>query len=290
MQNWQRWWREVVVAGLVLANLAVWALVFEHRASPYLHIYFLDVGQGDSIFIDSPSHGRILIDGGPDRKVLTELGKILPFGDRRIDVVMESHPDADHITGLVDVLKQYKVGVFMEPGVESPNHVHVTLGQEVKDEKIPDILARRGMTIDFGDGAKLVILFPNQDVHNWETNDASIVAKLVYGNESFLLTGDSTKKAEYILLGLNKNFLQSTVLKAGHHGSKNSTSLPYAQAIAPEYAIISAGTGNRYGHPSPEALSVLKTVNAKVLATETAGGLAGQGTIEFETDGTELTH
>lgn len=144
------------------------------------------------------------------------------------------------------------------------------------------------MAVDFGDGARLFILFPNKNVRNWETNDASIVAKLVYGKESFLLTGDSTKKAEYLLLGLDKNVLKSDVLKAGHHGSKNSTSLPYAEAVSPEYAVISAGKGNRYGHPSPEALSVLKQVGAQVVGTETAGGLAGLGTIEFETDGTSL--
>lgn len=274
---------------LIFANFSVWFLVYSYQPSNLLHVYFLDIGQGDSIFIDSPTHGRVLVDGGPDRRVLSELGKILPFGDRRIDVVMESHPDADHITGLVDVLKNYKVGVFMEPGVNSTNQVHVTLGDEVKQEKIPDILARRGMVINFGDGAKLLILFPNQDVRNWETNDASIVAKLVYGDKSFLLTGDSPKKSEYTLLGLSKNILKSTVLKAGHHGSKNSTSPLYAEAVAPEYAVISAGAKNKYGHPSQEALDVLKSVGAKILATETAGGLTGQGTIEFETDGETLT-
>lgn len=144
------------------------------------------------------------------------------------------------------------------------------------------------MNVDLGDGVVLNILFPNQDVTNWETNDASIVAKLTYGNESFLLTGDSTKKAEYILLGLGSSLLKSDVLKAGHHGSKNSTSLPYAEAVSPEYAVISAGAGNRYGHPSQEALDVLDEVGAKVVATETAGGLTGMGTIEFDTDGTNL--
>ena len=104
-----------------------------------------------------------------------------------------------------------------------------------------------------------------------------------------MLTGDSTKKAEYILLGLDKDILKSTVLKAGHHGSKYSTSLAYAEAVAPEYAVISAGTGNRYGHPSQEALDVLNQVGAKVVATETAGGLMGMGTIEFDTDGETLS-
>jgi len=284
----KKYYREIILGGLLLATICVWVAVYERRPSNLLHVYFLDIGQGDSIFIDSPTHGRILLDGGPNARVLAELGKILPFGDKRIDVMIESHPDADHISVLVDVAPRFEIGAFVEPGVESPNKIDDALHAEIKSKNIPDLLARRGMTIDFGDGSKLVVLFPNTDVSNWETNDASIVAKLIYGEESFLLTGDSTKRAEYILLNIDPGILKSSVLKAGHHGSKNSTSLVYAQAVKPEYAVISAGKGNRYGHPSQEALNVLNQVGAKVIGTETAGGLTGLGTIEFETDGETL--
>ncbi len=289
MSGLKTYWREVVLTFLILANASVWGLYLEHKPSNILRVYFLDIGQGDSIFIDSPSHGRILLDGGPNGRVLSELGKILPFGDRRIDLMIESHPDADHISGLVDVVRNYKVGVFMEPGVDSTNLVHTLLADEIKKRNIPDLLARRGMNIDLGDGVKLSILFPNQDVHNWETNDASIVAKLTYGNESFLLTGDSTKKAEYILLGVNPAILKSDVLKAGHHGSATSDSPPYVQAVHPEYAIISAGKGNPYGLPKQVTLDTLKAAGAKILATEDVGELTGMGTIEFDTDGKNLT-
>ncbi len=275
-------WREVVLGVLLFANIIVWITIYEKRPSDILRVYFLDVGQGDSIFIDSPTHGRLLLDGGPNSKVLTELGKILPFGDRRIDVVIESHPDADHIGGLVDVLNRYDVGTFLEPGVKSPNNVHLVLEKEIKDKNIPNILARRGMIVDFGDGARLEILFPNRDVTNWETNDASIVAKLIYGDESFLLTGDSPKYAEYLLLALDPSDLKSSVLKVGHHGSQTSTSIPYASAVGPEYAIISAGLNNRYGHPHKEVLDILNKVGAKILST------IDLGTIEFETNGMSL--
>jgi len=275
-------WRETILSILVFANLAVWIIVYEKRPSDILSIYFLDVGQGDSIFIDSPTHGRLLLDGGPNSKVLTELGKILPFGDRRIDVVIGSHPDTDHIGGLVDVISRYDVGAFLEPGVRSPNNVHLVLEKEIKDKNIPNILARRGMVVDFGDGARLEILFPNQDVTNWETNDASIVAKLIYGDESFLLTGDSPKYAEYLLLALDPSDLKSSVLKVGHHGSQTSTSIPYATAVGPEYAIISAGLNNRYGHPHKDVLDILNKIGVEILNT------IDLGTIEFETDGTGL--
>ena len=282
MKFFRTYWREAILVVLVFANLVVWVAIYEKRPSDLLRVYFLDVGQGDSIFIDSPTHGRILIDGGPNSKVLSELGQILPFGDRRIDVVIESHPDADHIGGLVDIVERYKVGAFIEPGVNSVNNVHKVLENEIKFKNIPHLLARRGMVVDFHDGAKLEILFPNQDVTNWETNDASIVAKLVYGGESFLLTGDSTKKIEYMLLALDPKILKSNVLKVGHHGSRNSNSLPYIEAVAPEYAIISAGKDNPYGHPHQEVLDILNQVKVKILST------IDLGTIEFETDGKSL--
>ncbi|MBX4195829.1 MBL fold metallo-hydrolase [Candidatus Parcubacteria bacterium] len=275
-------WREVLIVALLAANLSVWSVVYAHGETNLLHVYFLDVGQGDAVFIDSPTHAQVLIDGGPDRKVLSELGKIMPFGDRSIDVVIESHPDADHITGLIDVMKQYEVGVFLEPGVESENKIDDALVNIVDEKGIPRAMARRGMKIDLGDGAELLVLFPDRDVSGWETNDASVVAKLTYGARSFLLTGDSTKKAEYILLGIDDGILKSDILKAGHHGSKNSTSLIYAEAVAPEYGVISAGKNNRYGHPSKEATDILSKVGARIVST------IDLGTIEFETDGESL--
>lgn len=278
----RKYWREWLLLMLLAANMSVWFVVYAHKETELLHVYFLNIGQGDAIFIDSPTHGQILIDGGPNRKVLSELGKILPFGDKYIDIVIESHPDADHITGLVDVVRSFDVGAFLEPGVESENKIDDALRKAVEEKGIPHTLARKGMEIDLGGGAKLLILFPNQDVTGWETNDASIVAKLVFGNVSFLLTGDSTKKAEYILLGLDKDILKSTVLKVGHHGSKGSTSVIYAGAVSPEYGVISAGKDNRYGHPTKEVLDILAQVGAKVVST------IDSGTIEFETDGQSL--
>lgn len=272
-------WKEYLVGLLLLSNVFVWFAVYQKQPNETLTVYFLDVGQGDAILIDSPRHGRALIDGGRNRKVLAELGKILPFADKRIDVMVATHPDVDHIGGLPEVVSRYNIGVFIESGVESENSMDNELEKRVREKNIPSILARRGMTINFGDGAKLIILFPNQDVSKWETNDASIVAKLVYGGESFLLTGDSTKRAESILLNLDKETLNVDVLKVGHHGSHNSTSLAYVQAISPDYAVISAGKNNSYGHPHKEVLDILEKVGAKIIST------INLGTVKFETDG-----
>lgn len=274
--------REVVLGVLILSNIAVWLVIYQKQPSDTLTVYFLDVDQGDAIFIDSPRHGRALIDGGANRKVLSELGKILPFADTRLDVIIETHPDKDHIGGLPEVVSRYDVGLFLEPGVKSENTIDDELKKRITEKNIPSLLARRGMVINFGDGAKLQILFPNQDVSRWETNDASIVAKLVYGDKSFLLTGDSPIKTENILLKLNSVVLDSNVLKAGHHGSRTSTSLAFVEAVSPEYAIISAGKNNTYGHPHREVLDILSKLGAKIAST------ADSGTIIFETDGKTL--
>lgn len=283
MEFLKRRWKESVVGILLVANLFIWIAVWQRNDSDVLRVYFFDAGQGDAIFIDSPSHGRVLIDGGPDRKVLSELGRVLPFGDKRIDVMIESHPDKDHIAGLPEVVSRYKVGMFLEPGVESPNTIDDELHARVVEKQVPDILARRNMVIDFGDGAKLVILYPDRDVRTWETNDASIVAKLVYGDTSFLLTGDSPKKAEYLLLGMNIHVLDSDVLKAGHHGSRTSSSLPYVEAVSPKYAVISAGKNNDYGHPHKETIDTLTAAGAIIVST------SDRGTILFESDGKKIS-
>ena len=271
-----------MVGVLIISNILVWSAILERQPGDTLSVYFLDVGQGDAILIDSPNHGRVLIDGGRNRKVLTELGRILPFADRRIDVVLATHPDADHIGGLPEVVSRYKVGMLLESGAESDNTIDDELKKRVEEKNIPNVIARRGMVINFGDGARLTILFPNQDVSKLDSNDASIVARLTYGEESLLLTGDAELRTENILLNLDPDILNSDVLKVGHHGSRSSTFILFAEAVSPEYAVISAGKDNSYGHPHKEVLNILDKVRAKVVST------IDRGTIKFETNGETL--
>lgn len=275
-------WRGALLCVLIFLNIIVYVVILEEKPRTTLNVYFLDIGQGDAIFFETPSHGRVLIDGGPNRKVLSEIGRILPFWDRRIDVVIETHPDRDHIGGLPEVISRYKVGAFMKPGVESDNSIDDELEERVKAKNIPNILARRGTVLDFGDGVKLIIYFPNSDVSGFETNDASIVAELIYGESEFLFTGDAELRTEDILLAMNKSTLDTDVLKAGHHGSRTSTSLSFLEATTPEYTIISAGLNNSYGHPHKEVINSLEKIGTKILKT------FEEGTIEFETDGKEI--
>ena len=169
-------------------------------------------------------------------------------------------------------MKNYSVGEVFESGVLSDSKVYQNLETEIRKKKIPDILARRGMRLDLGGGARLDILFPDRDVSAWETNEGGIVAKLSYGNISVMLTGDAPIKTEKIILAENSSVqLKSIILKVGHHGSRNSTSGEFLQAVSPTYAFISDGKNNKYGHPHPEVLDILNQFKAQILRTDLLG-------------------
>lgn len=265
-----------------MGNLLVWISVFALKPKDSVSVSFLDVGQGDSILIESTNRNQILIDGGADGRVLQKISRALPPFDRHIDVVVETHPDKDHIGGLPDVVGRYQVGAFLEPGVSSDNSVDDELRRRIVDKKISSFFARKGMILDMGDGSYLEILFPDRDVSGIETNDASIVAKYVYGDTCFLLTGDSPSKIEEYLIGQYKEDLECEVLKAGHHGSRTSTSKEYLHFVKPQFAIISAGKDNSYGHPHEEVLNNLMGVGASVLQT------SDNGTVRMVSDGEKV--
>ncbi len=246
----------------------------------------MDVGQGDSIFIEAPNGNTIIVDGGPSRAILSELGKLLPFYHRSIDMLIVTNPDKDHFSGFIDVLKNYKVGEVIESGTYSDTAIYKELEKTIFDKKIPKKIAYRGMKIILDEEYKiyLYILFPDRDVSQWSSNDGSIVAKLVYGNISYLLMGDATKKTENIVMNNESpNILKSDILKIGHHGSKTSSGYDFVKAVSPFYAIISAGFHNRYGHPNKETLDTLSKLNIPALITFKLG------TIVTESDGVVVT-
>lgn len=269
--------------GLIIANSFVWYIVWRETPRRIMTVAFLDVGQGDAIYIEAPNGNQVLIDGGSGRQVLRALGEVMPFYDRSLDVVIATHPDADHIGGLPFVLQRFAVGAIIEPGVESETGVYQEFEKIMTDDSRRHLLARRGMKLELDQGVSLDILFPDRDPTDWETNTASIVARLTYGENSFLLTGDSPIKIEKYLLGLDGQNLKSDVLKVGHHGSRTSSAPEYVAAIHPSYAIISAGLKNRYGHPHQEVLDILTKIDAVILRTDELG------TIIFHSDGDVLS-
>ncbi len=266
---------------LFAANFFIWyAVSAEERG--ILTVAFLDVGQGDAIFIESPTGKQILLDGGPDGSVLSGIGALLPFYDRSIDMLIVSNPDKDHFAGFIDVLKNYQVGNIMEPGTIPNTEIYKIFKEFVREEGATSVLARRGMNIDLGGGVYLQILFPDRDVSGLSTNDGSIIAKLIYGDISFLLPGDTTQNIEKYLVGLDGSNLDVDVLKLAHHGSKTSSSEPLLAVTTPDYAIISAGLHNKYGHPHKEVIERLAKYNIPTLGTYE------DGTIIFESDGEQL--
>ncbi len=262
---------------LCLCVAGIWAPQFSHSQNELI-VSFLDVGQGDAIFIQSPTGAQVLIDGGPDRSVLRELAVVMPWYDRTIDVVIATHPDADHVSGLVDVLKRYDVSYILEPGVQHETPQTESMLASVATEGAHYMLARRGQVIDLGE-AHLEILFPDRDVSDLETNTASVVARLVYGEVSFLFTGDAPRSVEEYLAALDGETLQSDVLKAGHHGSHTSTAPLFVGFVAPRYAVVSRGCDNRYGHPHQEVLDVFKRFEVEIKDT------CVDGTVTFTSDG-----
>jgi len=270
------------LGALCVATIFIWHAVFAESDRGVLTIAFLDVGQGDAIFIEAPSGAQALIDGGPNKAVLRELGSVMPFYDRSIDIVIATHPDQDHIGGLPDVFKRYDVDYFLESGAVSETGAYHALESTVSLSGAERVLARRGMKISLGDNASLHILFPDRDVSGMESNDASIIAQLIFGETEVLLTGDAPQKIEKYLAAKDGQGLKSDILKVGHHGSKTSTSELFIGFVSPEYAIISAGANNRYGHPHKEVVDTLLRFGV------TSFNTSESGTIIFKSDGTRV--
>jgi len=264
---------------LILLILAVTATVLAgviwYQQKEELRVVFFDVGQGDSILIQQGSK-QILIDGGPDgKRVMEKLGEYVPFWDRNIEVVIATHPDEDHIDGLIDVMENYNIGEVIDVGVEVDTQVYKKYREVITQKNISHLEGKIGMEIQLADNTKLEIISPDgtQDKSSpKDTNITSIVSKLTSGDNSFLFTGDLTTEGEQILMNKNYN-LRSRVLKVAHHGSKYATSDEFLNAVQPQESIISVGKNNRYGHPSAEVLDRLSMHKIMIKRTDQTGDI-----------------
>ncbi len=270
---------------LIGVNVFVWTALYIQSTPNELIVAFLDVGQGDAIFIKAPNGHELLVDGGPpDGSALRALGQVMPFYDRSIDVVLATHPDQDHIGGLPAIVERFSVGAFIESGNKKESAVMDALLSGVERKDIEHIIATRGMRVAFSPSIFFDVLFPDRDVSDLESNAASIVGVLTYGSTSFLLTGDSPSAIERYLVSIDAKSLDVDVLKLGHHGSRTSSSPEFLAAASPEYAIVSAGKDNQYGHPHKEVIENVGNIGAKILAT------IDEGAIVFFSDGETLKY
>lgn len=242
--------------------------------------HFIDVGQGDSILIQTPNGKTVLVDGGKQStgdKVVAYLKKA---GVTSIDLLVATHPDADHIGGLVDVLKSFPVKKVLDSGKEHTTITYLDYLNLIESKGIPLEVPTSGETIALDSSIKIQVLNSGDRNAN-DNNDNSIVLKITYGSVSFLLTGDAGIDVESDLI--SKFDLKSTILKAGHHGAKTSTSQEFVNAVKPEATILSYGKDNSYGHPVSEVVNRLKASGSKLYST------AESGDIVVRTDGKTYT-
>ncbi len=272
--------RNAALGGLAVVVLLAGAWWLQ-RPDGRLHVAFLDVGQGDATLIQSPDGRQVLIDGGRyPSVVLDELGEQMPFWDHLLDLVIATHPDDDHAAGLVAVVERYDVGGVMTNGAAADDPAYAALLAAAGAAGAPVLVAQPGQRLDLGDGVRLDILSAGGDA-TMADNDASVVARLVYGDLSVLLTGDAGEAAEAALLA-GGQLTPTVVLKAGHHGANTSSGEAFLAAVRPQVVVISAGADNSYGHPAPAMLARSAAVGATVLRTDEVG------TIELTSDGRRM--
>ncbi|MFA5746921.1 MAG: ComEC/Rec2 family competence protein [Candidatus Paceibacterota bacterium] len=270
---------------LIAANFAAWQAVFYYHFSfEKMEVVFFDVGQGDAIFIRTPQGHQILIDGGPDSAVLEKLAQNMPFWDRDIDAIISTHLDKDHLFGLLEVLKNYKVENIVWPGIAKET-AGASEWQKLKKEEISGQGAKEeilgaGGTIVAGK-VRLSVLYPAEgSASGAADNDDSLVARLDYGENSFLFCADISAKGEKELVGSSQD-ISAQVLKVSHHGSKSSTSEIFLEKVSPETAVIQVGR-NSFGHPAEETLTRLEKFGINTLRTDI------DGDVKFVADGRNL--
>lgn len=268
----------IILAVLFLANLLAWQSVFHYRSqSDKLEVTFLDVGQGDAIFIRTPQNHQILIDGGPDSKVLEKVSRELPFWDRDLDMIILTHPEKDHLFGLLEILKSYKVDNIVWSGTDKDTDIDAEWERlkenEISKEGAKETDVAAGQRIVAGKAVFSVLYpFDNSSTSSSDGgNDDSLALRLDLGQNSFLFCGDIGFGEEQKMID-SKSDLAAQVLKVAHHGSKNSTSEKFLQEVKPDLAVIEVGQ-NSYGHPSGEVLTRLSKSGINTLRTDTNGDI-----------------
>jgi len=250
-----------------------------------LHISFLDVGEGDAILI-SRGNQQVLVDGGPSPQTISLcLGSKMPFWDRTIDLVILTHPHADHLTGLIEILQRYRVKRVLYPDLDYSSPVYDEWLRLIKEKGIKCTLARAGQQIHLG-RAVIEVLNPPTPLLTGTDSDIDnngVVLHMSMGRVSFLLTADIWREAEFELIARRAD-LSSTVVKVAHHGSDTSTTAEFLAVVNPRLAIIPAGKDNPFGHPSDEVMTRLE----QKIGSENIYRTDEQGTIEFITDGEKL--
>jgi competence protein ComEC len=281
----------------VISTILLIQIFWQENQQKFLKVIFLDVGQGDAILIETPNGFQTLIDAGPNSTVVRSLSKYTSFYDRNIDLLIATHSDSDHVAGFVEIIKRFNIENFAQNFVEDTDSLNSEINNLIEEDQINKYFLKSGdkIFLDEKENIYLEVLWPPLDHVEEDNNDNSIIARLVYNQIEIMLTGDAAQDIENKLVDKfgekNKN-LKAEILKAGHHGSKTSTSPKFLKSVSPEYVIISAGKDNRFGHPHQEVLDNINNLSAelyknpkeKIKTLETAV----LGSIYFKSDGEEI--
>lgn len=246
-----------------------------------LKVHFIDVGQGDSILIQTPGGKNMLIDAGTNESSSKVTSYLSNLGITQLDIIAGTHPHEDHIGGMDAVINMFKIGKVYMPEVTTTTQTFQDVITAIKNKGMTIDTPIPGTTVDLDSDVKLEILAPNNDTYE-DLNNYSIVFKLTYGNKSFLFEGDAEDVSEKEMLPKDYN-LKADVLKVGHHGSNSSTTSEFLSAVSPQYAVISVGKGNNYGHPIQATMDKLKNAGVAVYRTDE------NGTIVATCDGNSIT-
>ena len=275
-----------VPATVAVASVLMWAAVL-YTPGGTLKVVFADVGQGDMTVITTPGGSRIVVDGGPDGvRAAGILDNETPFWDRSVDLVVLTHPHADHVSGLTEIARRYKIDRILERRQQFDSSEYADWTKLAQSTNAEIIQATPGMNLSFGDGVSIYVLGPPDPMlvgTDSDVDNGSVVIRVVYGAAEFLITGDLFSDGERWILRSGQS-LASDVLKVGHHGSRSSSTDEFLRAVDPVAAVISVAHGNRFGHPHQSVVERLRGVvqDSQLFLT------SERGSITFQTDGSTL--
>ncbi len=262
-----------VLAVLLIFTVFLYIILNKHIEKP-LMVAVLNIGQGDAIYVRAPNGTDMLVDSGRDRKVMSELGSVMSWGDHNINIIEASNPDLDHIGGFPFVMDKFKIDEILSPRTMNSTEIFDEIEKKVLEKHIKVLLPKSGdkIILDKNRNIYYEILWPEGNVRDWESNGGSMVGLLVYGTHKILLTGDAPSEVEDILVKkYPKELKDIDILKVGHHGSRTATGGALVLLARPKIALISAGLHNKYGHPHKEVLDRLTQYHIPYLVTATHG-------------------
>lgn len=273
----------LVLAAAVSVCFVLVAIIFQLKSK----VVFCDVGQGDAVYIHTADHLDVVIDAGPGDTILQCLGRYMPFWDKQIELAVMTHPQKDHMEGFTKILNAYTIDTFVMPQVYNQTIILNTILQQIQDNHVHLVYADSDLHIDLGIHSSIKVLWPTSEFMRHEIpqaiytqnlgrsrrdlNDFSIVLQFTQGPDRLMFTGDATP---WVLNQLSPDeVLDSKLLKVPHHGSVNGLTEPFLERVNPYVAVISCGTNNKYGHPSPEIVTLLKKYGISIHRTDNEGSI-----------------